>query len=376
VRADGVAPGPALGGGLRVLFLPDYSAANAYQRALSTALTQLGVSVAADPTRRRRILPVLEAVRRHGTPDVIHLHWTEPYIARGSATSRLKATRTIAELRWLRTRGAALVWTAHDLFRHDLASDPRERAFMRELGRLADAIVVHCEAARDALSETLTLDGEQRARLRVIPHGHYAGLYPDDITREEARRRLGIGQDARVVAFVGWVRPYKGVTDLLEAFAELTDRDARLVIAGRALDDVYAARVQALAAADERVRIDLGFVPDDELQVYLRAADVIATPFLEIFTSGSVLLAMSFGKAVIAPRRGCVAETVDEQGGVLYDADDPQGLAEALRAAMSADLEAIGRHNLERLPEFDWSRVAGATLETYREVAARRRARH
>ena len=165
------------------------------------------------------------------------------------------------------------------------------------------------------------------------------------------------------------------MTELLEAFAELPDPDARLVIAGKALDDGYAARVTALAAADARVRLDLGFVPDDELQVYLRAADVVATPFLEIFTSGSVLLAMSFGKAVIAPRRGCVAETVDERGGVLYDADDRQGLGEALRAAMSADLEAMGRHNLERLPEFDWNRVAEATLETYREVVARRRAR-
>ena len=110
------------------------------------------------------------------------------------------------------------------------------------------------------------------------------------------------------------MRPYKGVTELLSAFAALPDADARLVIAGKALDDAYAARVTALAAADDRVRLDLGFVPDDELQVYLRAADVVATPFLEIFTSGSVLLAMSFGKAVIAPRRGCVAETVDERG--------------------------------------------------------------
>ena len=65
---------------------------------------------------------------------------------------------------------------------------------MRELGRLADAIVVHCEAARDALSETLALDAEQRARLRVIPHGHYAGSYADEITRDEARRRLGMAR--------------------------------------------------------------------------------------------------------------------------------------------------------------------------------------
>ena len=252
----------------------------------------------------------------------------------------------------MRRRGTAIAWTAHDLFRHDLETDGRELGFMRGLGALSDVVIVHCEAARDAMAETLALDAAGRARLRVIPHGHYAGVYPDEIGREEARDRLGLPSDARVIAFVGWVRPYKGVTELLEAFAALVEPDARLVIAGRALDDAYAGRVAAQAAADDRVRLDLGFVPDEQLQVYLRAADVVATPFLEIFTSGSVLLAMSFGKAVIAPRRGCVAETVDERGAVLYDADDPDGLQRALRAAMSADLEAMGRRNAERLPEF------------------------
>ena len=358
---------------LEVLFLPDYSAANAYQRALGGALTGLGVRVRADATRRRRVLPVLEAVRTHGRPDVLHVHWTEPYIARGAATSRFKARRTLAELRWVRARGTAIVWTAHDLLRHDRGADPRELAFMRGLGRLADAIVVHCEAARDVLAETLALDGSSRKRLRVIPHGHYAGAYPDDIDPGEARRRLGLPAEARVIAFVGWVRPYKGVTELIEAFAALPDADARLVVAGRAIDEAYADRVSALASADPRVRLDLGFVPEDELQVYLRAADVVATPFQEILTSGSVLLAMSFGRAVIAPRRGCVADTVDELGALLYDPDDAGGLQGALRAALSADLEAMGRRTLERLPELDWSRVAASTLEVYREAVARHR---
>ena len=144
---------------------------------------------------------------------------------------------------------------------------------------------------------------------------------------------------------MGWVRSYKGVWELYEAFAKLDEPDARLVIAGEAVDGAYAARLTAAAKGDERIHLSLGFVPDEDLQLYLRAADVVATPFLEIFTSGSVLLAMSFGRAVIAPRRGCVTDVLDEAGGILYDADDPQGLEGALRVAMDADLEAMGRHN-------------------------------
>jgi glycosyltransferase involved in cell wall biosynthesis len=112
-------------------------------------------------------------------------------------------------------------------------------------------------------------------------------------------------------------------------------------------------------------------VPDEDLQLYLRAADVVACPFLEIFTSGSVLLAMSFGRAVIAPRRGCVSETLDDEGGILYDADDPGGLHEALRSAMTADLATMGRHNDEGMERFEWSGVAAATLRVYESAAGR-----
>jgi beta-1,4-mannosyltransferase len=359
---------------VRVLFLPDYSAANAYQRELAAALGRQGVRVAADPTRSRRVLPVLEAVSRHGRPDVIHVHWTEPYIAsRGGGVDRLKARRMLLELRLMRRAGSAVVWTAHDLFRHDRTEDPRELAFMRGLYDVSGAVIAHCEAAADVLATTLALPTADRDRLRVIPHGHYADAYPRTLDRGTARERLGLEADARVVAFVGWVRPYKGVAELVEAFGRLDAPDARLVIAGKALDEGYAARLEAAAAADPRVRLRLGFVPDEELQTYLVAADVVAAPFLEILTSGSVLLAMSFGRAVVAPRRGCVAESLDEEGGVLYDPDEPAGLEDALRRALSADLEAMGRHNLARLPEFAWDRVAAATRVTYEEVLAGRR---
>ena len=351
---------------MKVLFLPDYSAANAYQRALTRGLGELGVDVSADPTGSRRILPIMEALRRHGRPDVVHVHWTEPYIAGGSSkVSRVKAQRTLLELRLAKRAGCGLVWTAHDLFRHDRREDPNELAFMRSLFALGDSVIVHCSAAAEALLQTLGVGAAGRDKIAIIPHGHYRGAYPDTITREEARRRLGLSLEAKVISFVGWVRSYKGVWELYEAFTRLEEPAARLVIAGQAVDGAYAARLTAAAKGDERIHLTIGFVPDEDLQLYLRAADVVAAPFLEIFTSGSVLLAMSFGRAVIAPRRGCVTDVLDEEGGILYDADDPQGLEGALRDAMTADTEAMGRYNAADLSRFDWSRVAEATRDVY-----------
>ncbi|MDQ3493213.1 MAG: glycosyltransferase [Chloroflexota bacterium] len=357
---------------MKVLFLPDYMDANAYQRELAAGLRSHGVTVTAQATARRRILPVLQAIRAQGRPDVVHLHWTEPYISGGRTdVSRIKATRTITELRLLRRMGMPVVWTVHDLSRHDRPVDPLEMRFNRELFSLSAAVIVHCGAARAALLEALQLPARAARRVSVIPHGHYLGAYRNDLSRQEARERLGVTGDGPVLAFVGWVRPYKGVRELVLAFRELAGDGLRLLIAGTVGSDGFGAELTALAEGDPRVTLDLGFVPDDDLQMYLNAADVITLPYREIFTSGSVLLAMSFGRAVIAPRRGCIGETLDQAGALLYEADDLRGLAGALQQALTADLDAMGAHNRARVDEFDWGRIAASTLAVYRSVRDR-----
>lgn len=352
---------------MKVLFLPDYTAANAYQRELAGALGALGVTVTAEPTGRRKIVPVLQAVRRHGRPDVVHVHWTEPYISGGRTTvSRVRVLRTLAELRLLHRAGCAVVWTAHDLARHDRKVDPLELRFNRGLFTLSGAVIVHCEAAREALLSALGLSSRASSRIRVIPHGHYADAYPQEIDRAAARARLGLPVESRVFAFVGWVRPYKGVLELIEAFRRLEDPGARLLVAGQPQGEAFTAQVTSEAAQDGRISTRLEFIPDDELQLYLAACDVMALPYREIFTSGSVLLAMTFERAVIAPRRGCIGETLDDRGALLYDSTDPDGLVSALRRALSADLDAMGQHNRDLLPEFGWDRIAEATVDAYR----------
>jgi glycosyltransferase involved in cell wall biosynthesis len=351
---------------MKVLFLPDYAHANAYQRELAAALERTGVTIVGEPTARRRILPILRAAQRNGRPGIVHVHWTEPYVV-GShrRVSRLRVARTLTELRLLKRAGSRIVWTAHDLARHDHPVDPLELRFERSLFTLCSAVIVHCDAARSILAETLGLPAADADRIQVIPHGNYLDAYPNAVSREEARRRLGLPSDARVVAFVGWVREYKGVRELLQAFGALDRPDARLVVAGRTSDPGFAAEIEQLAALDRRVMLKLAFIPDEELQVYLNASNLVAMPYKEIFTSGSAILAMSFGRAVLAPRAGCIPETLDEAGGVLYDPGDPSGLTAALERAMDADLDAMGAHNLARSRDLDWARIAAATARIY-----------
>jgi glycosyltransferase involved in cell wall biosynthesis len=356
-----------LPGRLRVLFLPSYATSNPYQRELARALRDRGVRVVYAGAPPHHPLPILSGwVRRH-RPRVVHLHWTHQYLGGAEVTpGRLHRARFLGQLRLLRWLGVRLVWTIHNVGSHEGDRSPVEMAVHRRLFELCDAVICHCEAAAKSAAEAYELDPELRRRLHVIPHGNYIGVYPNTVSRSEARSRLGLPADARVLLFIGAVRAYKGLEELLAAFRTLDEPDVRLVLAGSPRRPSDAVRVVAAAAGDSRVTVRLEFIPEGELQVLLNAADVVVLPFRDVLTSGSMVLAMSFGRAIVAPSMGCLPDTLAADGGVLYDPDDPKGLVTALRTALTADLEAMGARNLDRARELDWGPIAEATAQLYR----------
>ena len=124
-------------------------------------------------------------------------------------------------------------------------------------------------------------------------------------------------------------------------------------------DMQYPEELQQLAAADERVRLfSSPYFANDEFQVYLNAADVASLPFSEVLTSGSAITALGFGKPMVLPKLGCLPELIDEEIGVLYDANDDQGLDRALVEIRQMDLPAAERAARARAESSDWARAA------------------
>jgi glycosyltransferase involved in cell wall biosynthesis len=97
---------------------------------------------------------------------------------------------------------------------------------------------------------------------------------------------------------------------------------------------------------------------------------VVVFPYRDILTSGAVILAMSFGRACIAPAIGCIVDVLDEHGAILYDPDRPDGLRQALASAMTDGqrLQEMGAYNLQRARVWSWDGIAQQTAEVYREA--------
>ena len=230
---------------------------------------------------------------------------------------------------------------------------------------VADAVTVKCSAAADEIAAAYRVP--EAKELSVVPDGNYIESYENDVSRATARSDLGIDEESFVFVFFGQIRPYKGVPELVEAFSSLDLPDAELWIVGNPHTDDIEAQVTALAASDPRIETRLAFVPDDRIQYYLNAADVLVLPYRKILNSGSAHLGLSFATPIVAPKIGCLPETVPPENDLLYD-PAADGLTRALRQAYeSTDLDRVGRANYQRARALNWDRTCELLLDVYVE---------
>jgi beta-1,4-mannosyltransferase len=309
---------------MRVIAFPQHGIA--YNESFYSALVAEGVSVEEGDFSGRWLYRHVRA------GDYLHLHWPSFVYATSRSRAALITSflRFVALLMLARARGGRLLWTAHNLVPHDRSLLPAlDRVGRRLVIGASTRVFVHGAAAADVLVTTYP---RVARKLTSIPHGHWVDYYADSVTREEARRRLSLPKDAYVYLFIGLCKPYKNVHRLVEVFRQCGE-NAVLVIAGAFQEERYRELIVGLAAGDPRIRLYPTFIPDDDMQLFLRACDIVVAPYREILTSGTAMLAMSFGRPVISIAAGHVRDVVTAECGILFDPNDAAGLDASLREA-------------------------------------------
>jgi glycosyltransferase involved in cell wall biosynthesis len=210
-----------------------------------------------------------------------------------------------------------------------------------------------------------------------IPHPAYLGVYSDDVPRDAARKHYHLGADDVVYGFVGNIRRYKGVDDLVAAFESIRSgvprpdgRRRRLLIAGLPSAQPEIADLLDKVQRDPDMVLDARRIPADKLSIPLRASDVIVLPYRESLNSGALLLALSFGRPVIAAVSPGVNETVDEDAAITFEAGDRVELAKALVAADRLLTPEAGEAALAVARRFDPDEISRAFARALRERLA------
>lgn len=348
---------------MTVVVLPDFTEYNPYQSNLADALDEDVVFGSGEG-----LLPILSAALSVEDVSVIHLHWLDPYLQKEStAETAALLLLTAFQLVAIRLIGYPVVWTVHNVVSHESRYPRLERWFKHAFVRfgLCTHVITHCEAITERVIEEYGLPGRTRRRITAVPHGHYKDNYEDTVSRDDARGRFGFDEEETVFLFFGQIKPYKGVLGLVDDFASIDDSDYRLLIAGSPSDDRLEHELSERVARDARIDSVLEFIPEEEIQLYMNAADAVVLPYTEISTSGSAILVMSFGKALIAPRLGCIPELLDEEGALMYSHESENGLRDALLEAEGRDLNSMGEHNARLVRQYDWSNIAERTARIY-----------
>ena len=356
-----------------VFCAPNYSKTNPYQRLLAEALGRLGVtSVFHEPNPTRWPFPLVRWIfRSRRKVGILHLHWIDHFIPSKNPVKRMVQGLLLAcDVLLVSAIGHRFVWTIHNIEAHDVGSFATDHWIKRIAGLLARSVIVHSHSAKRLAEDRLHIAGR---KISVIPQGHYRGVYGNPCDRQQARQALGLPMDRKVFLFLGMIRPYKGLEDLLgvwrHAMSTWPDQPPLLLVAGQAKDDAHASTLQELLAGlEDTVRFDRRWIPDAELPRYLAAADIAVFPFRKITNSGSVLLAMTYGVPVLAPDFDVLREMLGDAAGLLYPPGEA-GLEHALAHAMVADLEDVRAKTVVACASLDWDTVARRTLDAYRGAA-------
>lgn len=234
----------------------------------------------------------------------VHLHWLHRLVeATTEAGADRAADRVAADLAALRAAGVGLLWTVHNVFPHD-APHPAVQLRLRRLVAAAVDLVHVLEPATTRLTEELFTI--RPGTVRRVPHPGWQGVYPDTVSTARARARLGLPATALVLLLFGRLSADKGVADVVEAFTAPGPPPlrpgTRLLLAGRPARDPDARTAAALELAARHPLIDLwaARVPDADVQLFLRAADIAVTAHRRPLNSGVRTLALTFGLPLVA----------------------------------------------------------------------------
>jgi len=278
--------------------------------------------------------------------DLVLIQWWQPFFGPclASIASRAKIHSKVA-------------FICHNVLPHERM--PFGRALTLRALRHGDGFIVH--SGRDAKDLSNLRPDLPPHAIRKTIHPQYEIFPISGMTKDEARRRLRI--QGRVVLFFGLVRKYKGLMDLIDAMSLVRTPDVICLAVGEFYDDKarYVARIERLDLLN-RVRLIDRYIPNEEVEQYFAAADVVVLPYRAATQSGVVQMAFRFERPVIATSVGGLPESIDDgRTGLLVPPGDPKALAHAIDRYFD---EALESHFSAAIREdegrFSWDRVIEA----------------
>lgn len=340
----------------RIAYLPVAGHENPYQHLMLEGLKKELPEIEFVPGKDQKFFPFLATTLAH-KPDYIHLDWIgRYYIRRGLITTYISYILFCLDLFVAsRIMGVGFLWTLHNIEEHDL--DRKKRSLDRKaknfLSRHCRWVRVFAQSTADRLRKIVP----KQTDIKVLPEGSYIGYYENTMSRKVARKALKITPETFLLVYIGSIRPYKGLDELIKFFQKTKRQNWNLLMAGKPTNKAYVDKLKSSIGRDSDIMLELTFIEPEELQKYLNAADLYVAPFRQVENSGSIIMAMGFGLPVLAPHMGALPERLNNQHMLLYKERMEEVFAH-LDEYSRETLHAIGKKNTEQVLAHKWEDYA------------------
>ncbi len=304
-------------------------------------------------------------------PKLFHILWNNKFQL---------FDRTLLML-YYKVLGKRVVFTAHNVnaAKRDQNDSWLNRLTLKIQYSLSDHIFVHTDGMKN---EMMADFGIAEGKISVIPFGINNTVPNTSLSSAEAKRQLGIRKHNKALLFFGNIAPYKGLEYLVAAFAELLKKEPsyHLVIVGNPKGSKnYWNQIREVivrSGIGDRVIEKIEYVPDEETELYFKAADVLILPYTRVFQSGVLFLGYSFGLPAIAADVGSLKEEIIEgETGFVFTPRDSSDLASKIDKYFNSQLfyslqtrrAQIKNYANER---YSWDKVAAITTAIYSRLLA------
>lgn len=189
------------------------------------------------------------------------------------------------------------------------------------------------------------------------------------ISKEEARKKLGLNNTDQIILFFGFIRKYKGLDLLFDAIGELnknplTPSNWKFLIAGEFYGDKkpYLEQINKLNISD-RLILRTEFIPDSEVKYYFCASDGVIQPYRNATQSGVTPLAYHFEKPMIVTNVGSLSDLVMNEKTGLVCEPEPVSIAKAIDKYFQLGENYFLPHLRNEKEKYSWSKLVEAITD-------------
>ncbi|HOI48596.1 MAG TPA: glycosyltransferase [Prolixibacteraceae bacterium] len=243
---------------------------------------------------------------------------------------------------------------------------PGDRLLTAWFLKACQGVVVMSKSVLDDLN---TFDRRKPRRFGPHPiYDHYGKI----TSREEALRKLNLDPAFNYLLFFGLIRDYKGLDLLIEALGQplLADLKIKLLVAGEFYTDEekYRDQVKQLSL-EERIIFYNQYIPNNEVENYFNAADLVVQPYKTATQSGVTQVAYHFNKPMLVTDVGGLGEIVPHEKAGYVVAPSPAVIAEAIRDFYTNNRKTFFENGVkEEKKRFGWDNFTRLFYELMEEI--------